>query len=186
MSNYIKPIEAFDQEDPLAPVGDESARASQALRDYAMMGSRRGLRAIESRYIAMEEEWKKNKARTDRPPTVRWMTISNWSVKYRWIERAKAYDEVMRLKSQQEFLEDQIKWRKHRLNSVKSLLSKAIAGLQNFDPSRATLSEITRALEIANNQLRIEFGEEKQIKSGDITITVRREDMSSQNNADDS
>src|SRR5689334_17099013 len=113
---HVKPVESFNIEDPLAPVDGEPIRANRALRDYALMGSRRSIKALLDRYVIMEDEWSKNKTRIDRPPTVRWMTLSNYSVKYRWVERAKANDEILRLAEQAKFQDDRLKWRQHRLD----------------------------------------------------------------------
>src|SRR5689334_4621333 len=89
----IKPIPEFDHDNPLAQAKGESGVANRALHDYAIMGVRRSLHQLEERYKLMEEEWTKNKSRVPRPPTTTWMTISNWSVMYRWQERVRLYDE---------------------------------------------------------------------------------------------
>lgn len=174
----IKPIDAFDPDDPLAPVENESRRAAQALKDYALMGSTRSIKALHKRYELMDAEWRKNKlGAVQAPPTTRWTTLSNYSVKFRWQERVHAYDEQIRRKEQETFESDRIRWREHRLRAAKNLLSKAIAGLNDLDVKDASLTQIARALQTAMNELRVEFGEEQRLTtSTDITVRVIRED----------
>lgn len=174
----IKPIPAFDEEDPLAPVDGESVRASQALKDYALMGAGRSLKALHKRYELMDAEWKKNKlGPVQAPPTTRWMTLSNYSVKYRWQERVKLFDEIIRLKEMATYEADRKKWREHRLAAAKNLLSKAILGLNGIDPTHSNIAQIARSLQTAMNELRVEFGEDQKLTTGnDITIRVVRED----------
>jgi hypothetical protein len=172
----IPKIPEFIHEDPLAPVYNETARANKALRDYALMGAGRSLHGLENRYIAMEAECKKNPARhLEKPPTTRWMTIGNWSSQFRWQERIKVHDEIVRKAEEERYLEDKLKWREHRLRAAKNLLSKAVVALNNHE-GPATLSQIAKALETAMKELRVEFGEEQQItSSNDVTIRVVRE-----------
>jgi hypothetical protein len=174
----IKPIDEFDREDPLKPVGDEPAKASQALLDYALMGASRSLRELLKCYQIVGEEWAKNKPREfQRPPTTRLHTLENYSVKYRWQERVKAYDELLRLNELRDFEADRKKWREHRLKAAKNLLIKAVVALNLNDLSNANLAQIARAMQTAMNALRVEFGEERQLSTAnDLTIRVIRED----------
>lgn len=176
---FLKAIESFQLDDPLAPTPTESARANKALQDYAHMGSRRSLHGLEKRYMAMDEEWKKNPSRTEKPPSTRWMTISNWSSVFRWQERVRVYDEQVRKAEEERYLDDKLKWRDLRMKAAKNLLTKAIVALNNHE-GRDNLAQISRALEAAMKELRIEFGEEQQISTAnEISIRVIREDKKS-------
>ena len=176
MSKKYIEFEGFIPEDPLARVKGESARASQALLDYALMGGRRSLRQLITRYQAAREAYTKDPINNSLPPTVRYTTLAQWSARNHWQERVKIYDEHVRLREQEKFEDERKRWREMRLKAAQGLLSKAAKALNEYKPSRASLSEITRALQVAHDELRIEFGEEDQIKTPEVVITVRRED----------
>lgn len=73
--------------DPLARrQPGEGRRANQGLRDYAMMGAARSLRALLARYVEQVANGRQT------PPTTSWRTISTWSVRHNWITRIAAYD----------------------------------------------------------------------------------------------
>jgi hypothetical protein len=175
----IKQITSFDPEDPLAPVDPETRIANRALLDYAQMGPKRAMKQLEARYKEMEAEWKKNPKRVQRPPTISWVTLSNWSSAFRWRERTAAYDELVRKEELTRYMEDRVKWREHRLKAAKGLLSKALIGLQGIDPTHANLAQISKAIQTAMEELRIEFDEENARAKGDIVIRVVREDKKS-------
>ncbi|MGW8177380.1 MAG: hypothetical protein ACWGQW_01065 [bacterium] len=175
----------FDEDDPLARGHGESALANQALVDYATMGGRRSVRALWERYLVVDSEFKKNPKKTSKPPTTRRATMVKWSYTHHWIERAKLYDEQVRRREQERYEDERITWRLNRLKAAQGLLGKAVRALNNYDVDRASLSEITRALQIANEELRVEFGEEDQLKSNEVIITVKREDKKPDADTDD-
>lgn len=86
----------WDALNPLKPVEGESAAASRALTDYAMMGFRRSLEKLFNKYEEMED-----------PPITNKATLSGYCMKYDWVDRAKRYDELQRER-------EELTWRERR------------------------------------------------------------------------
>lgn len=70
----------------------ESARAFQALRDYAYMGPARSLRKLHAAYEAQAAAWEEDPSKGGYPPTVRLTTLNSWSVTHRWQARVEAWE----------------------------------------------------------------------------------------------
>lgn len=70
---------------------DESPAAFRAFCDYAAMGNGgkgRSLRDLLAAYVRQSSD---NRL-TERPPTQKWGTLSTWSLRHAWVDRASAYD----------------------------------------------------------------------------------------------
>jgi len=85
---YTPKIETYLNDDPLARVKGESHKANVALKDYALMGPGRGLRALALRY---REQYEKGQIL---PPTRRPATLRRWSVQFLWQSRVGRFDEI--------------------------------------------------------------------------------------------
>jgi hypothetical protein len=95
-------LEDYDHKDPLKRCKFESRNANQALRDYAHMGPRRAADGLVEFYQTQRVE------RVNyRPPSLRRTTITGWSVKYRWVERAHAWEDI-------EIENDDVLWKQRR------------------------------------------------------------------------
>lgn len=82
---------------------DESAKAYAAFLDYIRLGPTRSLRKLLEQYRVQSEV----KPGTENPPTRRLATLSDWSVKYEWQARLRAYFEERRQRDQAEWEERQ-------------------------------------------------------------------------------
>jgi hypothetical protein len=99
----------FNLDDPLERIVDESLRANTAFCDYVFDGPGRSLRKLLARYQKQREQTG-NKAGTDfpdDPPTTRFSTLADWSVKHFWQERLERW-EYLRLQ------EKERKWAERR------------------------------------------------------------------------
>jgi hypothetical protein len=94
----------WDRADPLTRARGESARANQALCDYARMGEGRSLRKLHQRYILQSSN---NPLTGIRPPTTSLATLGTWSMRFDWPARADRND---RLAAQ----EAEAAWRERR------------------------------------------------------------------------
>lgn len=166
----------FNEHDPLEPIKGETRAANLALQDYALMGGRRSMRQLRDRYRILGKAYTADPVNNTKPPTVRLTTMSNWSITYRWQDRVAVYDEIVRKRSQDEFETQRNKWRENRMKAAQGLLGKAVEALTTYNPARSSLSEITRAIQVAHDELRLEFGEEDQLKAQDVVITIKREE----------
>lgn len=94
----------WDEGEPLARVEGESRVANQALRDYARLGVRRSLRGLLARYASGQPV---DNEQTEKPPTTKWTTLSNWSTRFAWQERVRRFDEL-------ELAREQAEWDRRR------------------------------------------------------------------------
>lgn len=76
----------WDDEDPLARMKGESAKANIALRDYWRMGPGRSLRKLLARY----DKQAASESQAEIPPTAKWSTLCGWSAKFDWQRRIAA------------------------------------------------------------------------------------------------
>jgi len=74
-------VETWAAADPLAGAAGESPKANAALRDYALLGPGRSLRALLRRYQEQPD-----------PPTRRLATLESWSSQNRWQARLADHD----------------------------------------------------------------------------------------------
>lgn len=76
---------------------------------------------------------------------------------WRWRERAEAWDEAEREREQQEYETERLEWRKRRRRLLQGFFGKLAQALDQFDPGRATLSQLTQAVKTVMDELRAEF-----------------------------
>lgn len=80
------------EDDALARLAGETARAYAAFLDYVRLGDGRSLRRLYESYLHGEKRPQTaHKAPTEKPPTLRFETLADWSVRYRWQERLVAW-----------------------------------------------------------------------------------------------
>lgn len=73
----------------------EHDMAASACNDYLRMGRGRSFVKLVEHYENLESEAKKNKSIVCDVPTTSRSTLSLWSSKYNWMERANKYDSLM-------------------------------------------------------------------------------------------
>lgn len=176
----------WDPQNPLAHSDklSESAKANQALIDYAVLGVARSMRKLLEAYQAQAKRWteyqadpngwlKKNKA--DRapiePPTATWMTLTDWSVKYFWQERVKRFDEIQNELERLEFEGERRQLKKQRIEILKATLNRLRLALASLDPKKAAWSEVTNGIWRISQALREEFGDD--LGEGNMAGRVR-------------
>ncbi|HIP95827.1 MAG TPA: hypothetical protein EYH32_01285 [Anaerolineae bacterium] len=94
--------------------------------------------------------------------------------KWRWKQRAEAWDAWQRQKRLEEEEEERRRWRKRRLELLHSFYDKVADALRGFNPTEATLSQLTQAVRVAAEQLRAEFDD---LPTQRHQIGVRLEDV---------
>ncbi len=84
---------AWDFDDPLGRIKGESPAANQALKVYARMGPKRGLRAVLAIFERQAADHAADPVKTpDPPPTKSWHTLSTWNRRYHWQDRVARFD----------------------------------------------------------------------------------------------
>ena len=90
-------------------------------------------------------------------------TISDWSVKYNWVERAAAYDDDQERKEREmmekERLNDIKKMRDRHADLAVSMLEKAARAMQAIPDVEVKASDITRMVDVASKLERISRGD---------------------------
>ena len=84
------PLERATSEDGLIK---ESRRANAAFRDYARMGAVRSLRDLVAQY----------KLNPETAPSTSWTTVTAWSAKFAWVERAKIFEIIQQARDQEAY-----------------------------------------------------------------------------------
>jgi hypothetical protein len=80
----------FDNDAPLNRIKGESKKAHLAFMDYFLAGVARTLRDLHQKYqdqAAENEQQDSNEQATEKPPTISWWTIGNWSKNNHWQAR---------------------------------------------------------------------------------------------------
>lgn len=83
----------WDRDNPLAPVDGETAKASQALNDYAQLGPGRSLAGLCERY----------QSRAETAPTRQLTTLKQWSTTYDWQARVARWQELQNERARAEY-----------------------------------------------------------------------------------
>ena len=151
---------AWSPDDPLARARGESKAANRALLDYAQQGEgKRSLRILLAGYTRRASD----ETKTERPPTVRWVTLSAWSGMYAWQARVARFDELQRAAELAAFTARRVADRETRIQTLQAYRGRVIRALQELTPSTATWSDVTGALRLVTEELRREFGEVDQV-----------------------
>lgn len=75
---------AWDRENPLGLAEGETAKANQALNDYALLGSGRSISKLAQKYT--------ESTRAGGAPTTNFRVLKRWSGAFKWQDRVGAYD----------------------------------------------------------------------------------------------
>ena len=90
-------------------------------------------------------------------------TISEWSVKYNWVERAEAYDDYQERREREmlekERLNDIKKMRKRHADLASAMLIKAAKALKTIPDEEIKASDVTRMVDVASKLERISRGD---------------------------
>lgn len=153
----MKVAAPFNPDAPLERIKRETVRAHKAFIDYALTGSRRSLRLLLERYRREDSQWTKNPTKYTQPPTTRWTTIANWSKRYQWVERAKAFDLVQRERELIDYEQERDAWRKKRRRLIDASFVKTNNALIGTEMEGVTFHTLINALRTLNKEVRMEF-----------------------------
>jgi len=166
----------WDAETPLTRCKGESKAANRALVDYAQQGEgKRSLRDLLAGYIKLSLD----ETKSERPPTVKWSTLTAWSIIYAWQMRVARFDELQRAAELRAYTERRIADREVRIQTLQAYRGRVIRALQELEPAAANWSDVTGALRMVTEELRREFGEVDQVvEVRDGTTTAATADLS--------
>jgi len=133
---------------------NESTKAYAAFCVYRDLGTERSL--------------EKAGQMLDKPRTRKW--LGEWSAKYKWVERAKAYDDyVEKLKRKEK--EKAIKEMAERQARIAmAFQEKIIERLQSIDPAELTPTELARWFDVAAKIERLNRGEPTEIGKQEVML----------------
>jgi len=139
----------------------ETPTAYRAFMDYCRMGTRRSLRALLEQYTQQAP----NKHPTEKPPTVHWWTLCDWSKRHEWQRRVGYWDanqERLRTEQSNQVIADM-----NRRHAHIGMLGqqKGLAKLQSLLGTEITVNEATRLLDIATKIERVARGEPVTIET---------------------
>ena len=108
-------------------------------------------------------------------------TISEWSVKFNWVERVEAYDDDQERKEREmlekERLNDIKKMRERHADLAVEMLEKAARALQAIPDVEGRASDVTRMVDVASKLERISRGDVGEVveerNGGDTTPAVQ-------------
>ena len=99
----------WNHEDPLARAKGETRSGNSALRDYALLGGGRSLRTL----LEIYREQNLNEGISERPPTIHFSTLANWSMSKDWVKRVDAWEELETVRLTHE-------WTRRRLDIIEA------------------------------------------------------------------
>jgi len=120
------------------------------------------------RDLGTERSLEKAGQMLDKPRTRKW--LGEWSAKYKWVERAKAYDDyVEKLKRKEK--EKAIKEMAERQARIAmAFQEKIIERLQSIDPAELTPTELARWFDVAAKIERLNRGEPTEIGKQEVML----------------
>jgi len=130
-----EPPELWERQD------GESAQAFQAFAAYRDMGAERSL-------AKAAQKLGKSKALMER-----------WSVRWRWVMRADAWDSELDRQSRRELEKGITGMRKNHVNIAKAMLVKALKALQKIPEDAMTPKDVASMVDVAAKLERISRGE---------------------------
>lgn len=98
--------------------------------------------------------------------------MGRWSKKYRWVERARAYDEHLDAAGRKETREELEKMRKRHLTLSLSLQAKAAEKLKKLDGKKMRVSDAIKAIATGTKLERLTRGEPTEQVKGEIETTI--------------
>lgn len=150
----------------------ESAKAFAAFCGYRDMGPRRSLRELARALSA-------NKT------TTYLAQLGEWSRRWNWVERVKAWDEELDKKAREAQLEEVRKMRERHVREAMSIQEMAIRRLKGMDPTELSANDVLRYFVEGTKLERISRGEPETIQEhhhtgkdgGPIEIHDAREEL---------
>jgi hypothetical protein len=111
--SQMAPPATWNFDDPMdrafSNIGDmESRKANQAARDYMLMGANRSLRNLLAAYVA----------NSITAVSKSWATISDWSQRYDWVDRARRWDDIQNQRAIEAY---EAPWRKKIMSATEVL-----------------------------------------------------------------
>lgn len=101
-----------------------------------------------------------------------------WAKEFAWRDRVEAWDrhldDLERLATEKERLD----WRKHRRQVLRGFMGIIVEAIKHFDPTKANVGQITRAVDVLTQQMRAEMDDlptEKKKVGGSYTLRIVRE-----------
>lgn len=101
-----------------------------------------------------EERARQGKTGKPRTPPKSWL---NACEQWNWRERAEAWDEAERERIEAEYEAERLEWRKKRRQLLQGFFGQLAKALAKYDPSDASLGQLTQALRVAVQELRAEY-----------------------------
>lgn len=129
----------FDPEAPLKRAKDESLRANQALRDYALMGPGRSIRKLCEQYRNRNPGNQKTAI-----PTSRVGTLLLWSSTYRWQDRIAQWELLQAQEAERHWAERRKQLREEEWDLGSKLLELAKNMLAESPKFLKTSRRVTR------------------------------------------
>lgn len=175
-ANYLP----YDNASPLSAIEKETAKANQALHDYAGLGVARSQIKLIKMYEGMAEEclvYAQDRKRWERdhqglpapiePPTTALLTVNNWSRDFLWVDRVARWDALQAEVQRLEFETDRRAMKAKRIEIIKAAQTRLQAALLQLKPTDASWSETISGLRRMFEQQRIEMGDDLGDGAGD-------------------
>ena len=149
----------WDVDAPLERCSGESRKSNAALRDYALMGDGRSVRALQKRYAAQVT----GGGQASSPPTKQLTTLFTWSARYDWVARVRRFDQLSQEAALREFQRRRVADREVRIKALEGWRSMLIKAMSSVNPASASFSDVTHGLRMVTEELRREYGEVDQV-----------------------
>lgn len=150
----------------------ESGKAFAAFCVYRDMGAKRSLREV-CRILSRDKT------------TVKQRHIEDWSSRWRWVERATAWDDELDRRAREAQVEEVRKMRERHVREAMSIQEMAIRRLKGMDPTELSAHDVLRYFMEGTKLERISRGEPETIQEhqhtgkdgGPIEIHDAREEL---------
>jgi len=104
----------------------------------------------------------------DKPRSKKW--LGEWSSKYHWVERARAYDDYIEMKKRVEHEQAILEMAERQARIAMAFQEKIIERLQSIDPAELTPTELARWFDVAAKIERLNRGEPTEIGKQEVTL----------------
>lgn len=132
----------------------ESSRAYAAFCIYRDLGPERSLEKV--------------RQMLDKPRTRKW--LGEWSVKYKWVERAQAYDDYIEQKKRKEQEKAILEMAERHARIAMAFQQKVVERLRELDPSDLSPKDLSTWFDIAAKIERLSRGEPTEIGKQEVTL----------------
>lgn len=132
----------------------ESSRAYSVFCEYRDLGPERSLDKLKQ---------KLNKSRTK-------STLARWSGKYKWVERAKAYDDYIEKKKRREHEKAILEMAERHAKLAVAFQQRIAQRLQEINPEELGPADLVRWLDVATKLERLSRGEPTEIGKQEVTL----------------